>query len=106
MSSMLPRTAALCLLMAGSMIALSGVARAEGEGAKTTTLPDAPPLPKITSISAQPASLTLSNGHDARAFLVMGQSVAGYPVDLTPIAKVSASSPIVRVEEDGYVYPV
>lgn len=67
--------------------------------------PKAPKV-KIVSLSAQPAALTLTDSQDARTFLVTGKSAAGYAVDLSPVAKVKAASGIVRVGEDGYVYPV
>jgi Protein of unknown function (DUF1549)/Protein of unknown function (DUF1553) len=68
--------------------------------------PPKPALPKIVSLSVQPAALTLEDSRDARSLIVTGKTAAGYMVDLSPVAVVKAAAPVVRVDKDGYVQPV
>lgn len=68
--------------------------------------PKAPKLPKVTALSVQPAALTLSNRRDLRSVLVTGKTVAGYDVDLSPVAKITPAAPLVKVDEDGVIQPV
>ena len=68
--------------------------------------PKKPSLPRVLSLSVQPASLTLDDSRDARSVIVTGHTQAGYPVDLSPIARIQPSSGVVRVSADGVIQPV
>jgi hypothetical protein len=94
--------AALLLPAAFACLFLTGTAMTRAE----ETAPKAPPLPKVLSISVQPAALTLEDARDARAVIVTGKTAAGYSVDLSPIATLKPQSGLVRVEKDGTIVPV
>ena len=66
-------------------------------------VPKAPPLPKVVSISVEPAALTLEDIRDARTVIVTGKTVDGYMVDLSPVARIEPQSGLVRVDKDGGV---
>ena len=68
--------------------------------------PKKPALPKIVSLSVQPAALTLQDSRDARSFIVTGKTATGYAVDLSPVATVKPASALVRVDKDGYIQPI
>ncbi|HZO91324.1 MAG TPA: DUF1549 and DUF1553 domain-containing protein [Chthonomonadaceae bacterium] len=91
----LPLLAALIACLAGS-----APSRAE------EVAPKKPPLPKVLSLSVQPATLTLDNLRDARSVIITGHTQAGYDIDLSPRAKIQPASGMVRIGKDGYIYPV
>lgn len=96
-------TIAIRLLAGGVALSLAGFAisvRADEPAVK------APKLPKVVSLSAQPAALVLDDSRDVRSLLVTGQTVAGYGVDLSKIARLQPASGIVRVADDGSIVPV
>jgi hypothetical protein len=94
-AALLLPTVIACLLCGGTP-----PARAE------EAAPPRPPLPRVLSISVQPASLTLEDARDARTVIVTGKTAAGYSVDLSPVAKLKPQTGLVRVEQDGYIVPV
>lgn len=71
-----------------------------------TVWADAPKVPKITGLQVQPTTLTLYDSRDTRSVVVTGQTAAGYGVDLSPVAKIAAAAPIVKIEEDGTITPI
>jgi len=77
-----------------------------GLASAAETAPKKPPLPKIVSISVQPASLTFLDRRDARSVIVTGRAASGVLVDLSPIAKLQPESGIVRVDAEGFLEPV
>jgi hypothetical protein len=93
-------TALLLSALCGCL--LSGIGSARAEDAP----PKAPPLPKVLSISVQPATLTLEDARDARSVIVTGKTAAGYSVDLSPVATLRPQSALVRVEKDGLITPL
>ena len=68
-------------LMAGALACMAGTLFARAD----EPAPKKPPLPKIVSLSVQPAALTLNDSRDARSVIVTGRSRAGYLVDLSPV---------------------
>jgi len=68
-------------------------------------LPDKPELPPIVSLELEPASLTLSDGRDARQVLVWGKTADGRKFDVTDIATFSSPSESVSIDsEDHYIH--
>lgn len=63
-------------------------------------------LPRVLSLTVQPASLVFYNARDARSFIVTGKTSAGYDVDLSSVAQVHVLTPLVRMDSEGYLYPV
>ncbi len=68
--------------------------------------PKKPAIPKISALTIQPSSLTLSDIRDVRSVTVAGTTSKGYSVDVSTIAKIRPASPIVRVETDGRIVPL
>jgi len=62
------------------------------------------PAPHVRSIKLLPDTLTLLNGRDARKVVVMGETDAGKPVDLTADAKFQTDGVIATVADDGYLH--
>lgn len=88
------------ITLGGMLVAGVIVARAD------EPVPARPALPKIVSLTVQPASLTLEDSRDVRSLVVTGKTAAGYPVDLSPFATLKPETGLVRVDRDGYVQPV
>ncbi|MBX3734163.1 MAG: DUF1553 domain-containing protein [Verrucomicrobiae bacterium] len=65
--------------------------------------PPQPPLPEITTLRLEPASLTLGDGRDARTVLVVGERADGGVLDLTGMARFAPDSAAVTVSEDGFI---
>lgn len=63
-------------------------------------------LPPVASISVEPASLQLMDSRDAQTIIVTGKTADGLGVDLSPKAKITSSSPIVRIDSEGYIHPL
>ncbi len=90
----LPITIGVCLLAGAS-------------GHAEDAAPKKLPLPKVLSLSVQPAALTLDDSRDTRSLIVTGQTKAGYAVDLSPIARIKPASGLVRVDAaTGVISPV
>jgi hypothetical protein len=87
-----------CLI--GSAGPLFGKRAEQGEAG-----PAKPPLPQIVSLQLQPASLTLTDGRDARQVLVWGLDAEGRKFDLTDEATLKADSDLVTVGDDRYLMP-
>ncbi len=67
--------------------------------------PEQPPVPALQSLVLEPASLALEDGRDARRVLVFGKTKAGEKIDLTTQAIFEAGSPLIEVDESGYIHP-
>jgi hypothetical protein len=89
-------------LMAGVLACITGALAARAD----EPAPKKPPLPKIISLSVQPAALTLNDSRDARCLIVTGRSRAGYLVDLSPVASLKPGSGLIRVDAQGFITPV
>ena len=72
---------------------------------QTETGPAKPPLPAIVSIAVEPASLTLTDGRDARQVLVWGITADGQKYDLSDEATFKTESPLVSVDAERFVTP-
>lgn len=69
-------------------------------------VPKPPAIPKIVSLSVEPAALTLADKRDQRSVIVTGHTASGQSVDLSQIAKLSPGSNLVAIDSDGYICPV
>jgi hypothetical protein len=75
------------------------------EMAKADLVAERPPLPKITALELEPASLTLEDGRDARQVLVWGKTESGEKIDLTTLAAFKTESANVEVQPDHFIAP-
>ena len=66
-------------------------------------IPPAPPLPAIRSLRLEPATLSLEDARDSRKVLVIGERTGGGVIYLTGEARLTADSPGVAVDDDGFV---
>lgn len=62
-------------------------------------------MPEIKSLKTYPESLTLEHARDGRRVLVSGQTKDGNWVDVTYYADLKTTSDVVKVQEDGYIFP-
>ena len=63
-------------------------------------------IPKITALKVHPEALNLAHARDGRRVLVSGRTPEGRWVDVTPWAVLAPTSAGVKVQEDGYIYPM
>src|SRR5688500_8897925 len=90
--------AAICL--AG----LLGVSRASGATAPEA-LPPAPPLPVVTSLVLEPATLMLQTGRDERRVLVWGITEDNKRIDVTGSAVLKCEGTNIVVGPQNYLRP-
>ncbi len=64
-----------------------------------------PPLPAISEISFEPASLTLENIRDARKVIIWGKTASGERIDISDEAKLKVDTNVVAIEPEGYIQP-
>jgi hypothetical protein len=88
------------------LLAMAACLTASVASQAAETAPKKPPLPKVLSLSVQPAALTFENSRDVRSVLVTGRTKAGYLVDLSPVATLKPAAGLVRVNTDGSLTPV
>jgi hypothetical protein len=99
----LPRALSLALWLAAVAAIPALVAAAPSPSAKT---------PAVVALRVQPAALALENARDARRVLVSGRTKEGAWIDLTratrfiPAGAQRSWAGGVRVDADGYIYPV
>ena len=63
-------------------------------------------VPMVQALKVHPESLTLEHARDGRRVLVSGKTRDGAWVDVTPWAVLTPLSQLVKVHEDGYIFPV
>lgn len=63
-------------------------------------------IPNITALKVHPEALTLAHARDGRRVLVSGRTQNGRWVDVTSWAVLAPTSAGVKVQEDGYIYPM
>lgn len=92
-------------MLAVALLCLSG-ARAWAKKADPTEAgPAKPTLPPIESIQVEPASLTLTDGRDARQVLVWGVTADGRKFDLSDEASFKSQSAQVDVDAEHFISP-
>jgi len=102
----LPPKQTLACLSLLALWAAPAQLRAEDWGARSgEEIPSRPPLPAITELRVEPASLRLVEARDGRRLLVAGRSADGAWLDLTWGARITAETSNLRVDEEGFVYP-
>ena len=62
-------------------------------------------VPTVQALKVHPESLTLEHARDGRRVLVSGKTKNGTWVDVTPYAALTPLSQLVKVYEDGYIFP-
>ena len=78
----------ISLLSAGlASLALAATGQAREAASDGMGVPPAPPVPAINRLELQPATLTLTDGRDARQVLVWGVTADGQRFDLSESAK-------------------
>ncbi len=93
-------TAAKALLLTFALIVPGGTAAADEAAPKPLK------IPKIVSLSVEPASLVLEDARDDRSIIVTGRTASGQSVDLSRIARLSPDSKIITVDSVGFVHPM
>jgi len=63
-------------------------------------------VPTVQALKVHPESLTLEHARDGRRVLVSGKTKSGTWVDVTPYAALTPLSQLVKVYEDGYIFPM
>src|SRR5438046_1178250 len=81
----------------GGALTANGIAAQEAE--------KLPPGTKLVRLEAQPASIELKHPYDYRQLLLTGQLDSGERIDLTRMAHVEVSDPLVKVSPRGLVRP-
>ena len=60
----------------------------------------------LTELRVHPEALTLAHARDGRRVLVSGKTKDGKWVDVTPYALLTPATDVVKVHEDGYIFPM
>src|SRR6266478_509506 len=60
----------------------------------------------VTGISLAPAELTFRAADESSHVLVTGTTAEGEKIDLTATAQFAPSEPVVKICDDGFIYPV
>src|SRR5262249_6524037 len=61
--------------------------------------------PKVLELRVFPTSLQLDNARDARRLVVSGRTPDGFWVDVSDTATITAQSPLVTRDKDGFFHP-
>src|SRR3979409_2029712 len=86
------------------LIGLCLIANGVANAAESSSAVEAPPLPKIIELKAQPAALPLLDGRDERRVLVLGKAEGDKWFDLTSAATLKAGSSVIEVDH-GFIKP-